>query len=70
MALSRLQRGIQGKGARMDLLGNWALSILAVAALGAVTLGVALLVGRWIDAQSNSVVDEPREGRKKRPMGD
>ncbi len=54
----------------MDLLGGWALSILAVAALGAVTLGVALLVGRWIDAQSNSVVDEPREGRKKRPMGD
>jgi hypothetical protein len=28
-----------------------------------VTLGFALLIGRWIDAQSNSVVDEPRRER-------
>lgn len=46
-------------------MNSWALPILAVAALGGATLALALLVGRWIDAQSNSVVDEPRERRKK-----
>ncbi len=49
----------------MDLLDSWALPIVAVVALGGATLALALLVGRWIDAQSNSVVDEPRERRKK-----
>ena len=45
----------------MEILSNWSVPILAVGVLGALTLGVALLVGRWIDAQSNSVVDEPRK---------
>ena len=52
----------------MDLanisVANWIVPVLAVGLLGALTLALALLVGKWIDAQSNSVVDEPRKGRK------
>ncbi len=48
------------------VLDNWIVPVLAVGLLGASTLALALLVGRWIDAQSNSVVDEPRKGRKKK----
>jgi hypothetical protein len=49
----------------MDFLGGWSLPILVVGGLGALTLGFALLIGRWIDAQSNTVIDEPRK-RKQR----
>ena len=45
-------------------LESWVVPVLAVGLLGALTLALALFVGRWIDAQSNSVVDEPREGRR------
>lgn len=51
----------------MDLFASWALPVLVVGALVVLTLGFALLIGRWIDAQSNSVVDEPRE--RKDPRG-
>ena len=50
----------------MDIAGSWALPLLAVGALGAVTVVVALAVGRWIDSQSNSVVDPPRKGKRER----
>ena len=50
----------------MEIAGSWALPVLAVGALGALTLVVALAVGRWIDSQSNSVVDPPRKGRRER----
>ncbi|HEY0072361.1 MAG TPA: hypothetical protein VGE04_20570 [Chloroflexia bacterium] len=46
-------------------LGGWPLAVLAVIALAAATVGFALLIGRWIDAQSNSVLDPPRKGRKR-----
>ena len=45
-------------------MGSWIVPVLAVGAVGAATIGLALLVGRWIDAQSNSVVSEPRKPRK------
>ncbi|MDQ5824907.1 MAG: hypothetical protein M3441_11985 [Chloroflexota bacterium] len=48
----------------IDALGGWPIALLAVVALAGVTIGFALLIGRWIDAQSNSVVDPPRKGRK------
>jgi hypothetical protein len=51
------------------MLTNWLVPVLAVGVLGAVTLAFALLIGRWIDAQSNSVVDEPRAERVKRRAG-
>ncbi len=53
----------------MDLttIGGWPLALLAVVALAGVTVGFALLIGRWIDAQSNSVVDPPRKGRRGDP---
>lgn len=50
----------------MDLLASIGTPFLVVGALGIVTLGFALLIGRWIDAQSNSVVDKPRERDRKR----
>ena len=50
----------------MDFLGSWLQPILAVILLGGLTLAFALFVGRWIDAQSNSVVDEPRKGKRER----
>jgi len=49
----------------VELLSSWAIPVLAVGALGGATLALAVLVGRWIDAQSNSVVDEPRQERKR-----
>ena len=49
----------------MDILGSWAIPLLVVGIFALGTLGFALLIGRWIDAQSNTVVDESRE-RKKR----
>jgi hypothetical protein len=53
----------------LDFLGssanNWLVPVLAVGLLGGLTLSFALLIGKWIDAQSNSVVDEPRKPRKK-----
>jgi hypothetical protein len=49
----------------LDDIGGWPLAILAVLALAAATVAFALLIGRWIDAQSNSVVDPPRKGRKR-----
>lgn len=49
----------------MDPLAGWLVPVLAVGALGGITLGLALLVGKWIDAQSNNVVDKPREERKR-----
>ena len=48
----------------MDIFSSWGVPVLAVGALGGLTLALALLVGRWIDAQSNSVVDKPRKERK------
>lgn len=51
--------------ADMTWLANWGWPVLVVGGLGGLTLAFALLVGRWIDAQSNQVVDEPREGRRK-----
>ena len=50
----------------MDSLIGWALPLFAVGLLALVTLLLALLVGKWIDAQSNSVVDEPRAPRTRR----
>jgi hypothetical protein len=47
----------------METMSSWALPVLAVGGLAVVTLVFALLIGRWIDAQSNSVVDEPRRKR-------
>lgn len=49
----------------MDWFGSWAAPVLVVGGLGALTLGFALLIGRWIDAQSRTVVDEPRHKRKR-----
>jgi hypothetical protein len=49
----------------MDIFASWALPILVVGALAILTLCFALLIGRWIDAQSNTVVDEPRSKRVK-----
>lgn len=50
----------------MILSGDWVQAVMAVGALGVLTLAFALLVGRWIDGQSNSVVDEPRKERRAR----
>lgn len=35
----------------MGGIGDWLVPFAAVVALGAVTLGFALFVGKWIDAQ-------------------
>lgn len=51
-------------------LGGWPLAIAAVIALAVGTVGFALLIGRWIDAQSNNVVDPPRKGRKRDADGE
>lgn len=54
----------------MDLLTNWGLPVLVVGVLAILTLGFALLIGKWIDAQSNTVVEKPREkGRRKKEEG-
>jgi hypothetical protein len=50
----------------MDVFSTWLIPILAVGLLAALTLGFALFIGRWIDAQSNTVVDKPREPRKRK----
>ncbi len=50
----------------MDMIASWGLPVLVVAVLALLTLGFAVLVGKWIDAQSNTVVDQPRESRKRR----
>ena len=47
----------------MELASSWVLPVLAVGGLAVVTLVFAVFIGRWIDAQSNSVVDEPRGER-------
>ncbi len=49
----------------MDLLASWGLPLLTVGGLAVLTLGFALLIGKWIDAQSNTVVDEPRDKGKR-----
>jgi hypothetical protein len=49
----------------MDVFASWTLPILVVGVLAILTLGFALLIGRWIDAQSNTVVDEPRSKKIK-----
>jgi len=54
----------------MDLFSGWIEPLAAVGALGVLTLGFAFIVGRWIDAQSNSVVDEPRQERRLRRRKD
>ncbi|MDQ6694849.1 MAG: hypothetical protein M3014_10610 [Chloroflexota bacterium] len=51
----------------MELFGSWGLPLLAVGLLAVCTVVFALWVGRWIDAQSNSVIDKPREERKRKP---
>jgi len=48
------------------LFDSWLVPVAAVGALGLLTLGFALLIGKWIDAQSNSVVDEPKRERRGR----
>lgn len=53
-------------GAYVDFLSSWGLPLVAVGGLGVLTLVVGLLVGRWIDAQSNSVVEAPRKPRRER----
>lgn len=50
---------------QFELFDSLPLAILVVAALAVATLGFALLIGRWIDAQSNTVVDEPKKPRKR-----
>lgn len=50
----------------MEILTSWGLPILVVAVLALLTLGFAVLIGKWIDAQSNTVIDQPRESRKRR----
>jgi hypothetical protein len=47
-----------------DTLG-WLLPVGAVGLLAAVTIAFAIFIGRWIDAQGNSVVDDPRERRRR-----
>lgn len=47
-----------------DALG-WLLPLAAVVLLAAVTIAFAIFIGRWIDAQGNSVVDNPRERPKR-----
>jgi hypothetical protein len=54
----------------VDILSGWAIPLLAVGMLALLTIVFALFIGRWIDAQSNNVVDEPRKGRSERPNGD
>jgi hypothetical protein len=53
----------------MDVFGNWIGPLFIVGALAAITLIFALFIGRWIDAQGNTVVGKPREQRKKRNRG-
>ncbi len=48
----------------LQLVTTWALPALAVGGLALLTLGFAVLIGRWIDAQSNTVLDEPRHSRR------
>jgi hypothetical protein len=50
----------------LDSLAGWALPVLAVGLLALITLLFALFVGKWIDAQSNTVVSKPRAPRPKR----
>ena len=54
----------------MVFLNDWTMPLLAVGGLGALTLVFAAFVGRWIDAQSNTVVDGPRKGRRQRGKTD
>jgi hypothetical protein len=49
----------------MGEFGGWLLPIVAVVMLAAATLLFALYIGRWIDAQGNSVVGKPRERRRR-----
>ncbi len=51
------------------MLSSWAIPVLAVGLLAIVSVGFAVLVGRWIDAQSQSVVDEPRVVRRRPRTG-
>ena len=50
--------------AQTDAMG-WLLPVAAVVLLAAVTIAFAVIIGRWIDAQGNSVVDDPRERGKR-----
>lgn len=53
--------------AQSDALG-WLLPVGAVVLLAAATIAFAFFIGRWIDAQGNSVVDDARErGKRDRP---
>jgi len=49
----------------MDILASWGVPVLVVGILALATLGFALLIGKWIDSQSNNVVDEPRDSKKR-----
>lgn len=51
-------------------VSSWPFAVIAVIALAVATLGFAALIGRWIDAQSNSVVDAPKQERKSRRKQD
>lgn len=47
----------------VELVTSWGIPLAAVGLLGGLTLLFALFIGRWIDSQSASVLDEPRERR-------
>ncbi len=51
------------------MLSSWAVPVLAVSLLAIISVGFAVLVGRWIDAQSQSVVDQPRAARRRPRTG-
>ena len=48
----------------MGFVETWGISILVVLGLAGGTMGFAARIGRWIDNQGNTVVDEPKERRK------
>jgi Na+/melibiose symporter-like transporter len=49
-----------------SFFSSWPFAVVAVIALAAATIGFALLIGRWIDAQSNTVVDAPKDERRRK----
>lgn len=52
----------------MGEIGNWLLPVVVVLVLAVGTLVFALFIGRWIDAQGNTVVDEPRRKPRRRDL--
>ena len=51
----------------MGGIGDWLIPFLAVVALGGATLGFALFVGRWIDAQGAT---DAAKNKNDKPKGD